>query len=323
MADGRSREPGGDRPGSRHGPRQESDPAQIERPFVDGPPGPVEPTTRAAEAAAAAWGFEQPVLARLGMNAIFSAGPIVLRVGRPTAPAGAAIELAAVLADHGVRVPAPVRDEAIAGDDGLAVTAWERIVPIAGDPDWRAVGRMVAAVHALDRAAIPAAYPVPRCESFPWWRLDELLDEVGDVIDAPARAGLAATITRHEGWPAGLDRVVCHGDVHPGNVVMTDAGPVLLDWDLLCAGPPGWDHAMLLRLPRWGWPARWYDEFADGYGRSFAGDATTIAIAELRLVAATLMRVRAGRADPAAMPEAQRRLGFWRGDPAAPLWTPV
>ncbi len=49
----------------------------------------------------------------------------------------------------------------------------------------------------------------------------------------------------------------------------------------------------------------------------------TIAIAELRLVAATLLRLRAGRADAAAMPEAQRRLAFWRGDPAAPLWTAV
>ena len=35
----------------------------------------------------------------------------------------------------------------------------------------------------------------------------------------------------------------------------------------------------------------------------------------------TLMRLRAGRADPAAMLEAQRRLAFWRGDPAAPTWT--
>ena len=66
---------------------------------------------------------------------------------------------------------------------------------------------------------------------------------------------------------------------------------------------------MLLRLPRWGWPARWYDEFADGYGRSLADDPVTIAIAELRLVAATLLRLRAGRADAAAMPEAS---GAWR-----------
>ena len=118
-----------------------------------------------------------------------------------------------------------------------------------------------------------------------------------------------------------MSRVVCHGDVHPGNVVMTDDGPVLLDWDLLCAGPPGWDHAMLLRLPIWGWPARVVRR------RSRPGTAgrwPTIRrpspIAELRLVAATLMRVRAGFADPLAAEEASRRLRFWRGDPDAPPW---
>ena len=47
------------------------------------------------------------MLVRVGMNVIFAAGPVVLRVGRPTAPADAAIELAATLAAHGVRVPAP------------------------------------------------------------------------------------------------------------------------------------------------------------------------------------------------------------------------
>jgi hypothetical protein len=27
--------------------------------------------------------------------------------------------------------------------------------------------------------------------------------------------------------------------------------------------------------------------------------------------------------DPAAMPEAERRLEYWRDDPAASMWTPV
>ena len=67
----------------------------------------------------------------------------------------------------------------------------------------------------------------------------------------------------------------------------TSTGPVLIDWDLLCLAPTGWDHAMLLTLPRWGWPARWYDEFAAGYGRSLRDDPTAVALAELRLVAAT------------------------------------
>jgi hypothetical protein len=32
------------------------------------------------------------------------------------------------------------------------------------------------------------------------------------------------------------------------------------------------------------------------------------------------MRVRAGRADPVAKAEADRRLRYWRGDPDAPTW---
>ncbi len=59
-------------------------------------------------------------------------------------------------------------------------------------------------------------------------------------------------------------------------------------------GPPGWDHAKVAPHPvpsaGAGRLARWYDDFAAaGYGRSLAGDPTTQAIAELHLVAATLM----------------------------------
>ena len=293
-----------------------------ERPFVDGPLSSPDEAAAAARAAAATWGLGDLVLIRMGMNGIFSAGDVVLRVSRPSAPPTASIELARVIADAGVRVAAPLRADAF-HHGTLAVTAWERVVAVDREPDWRDVGRMVAVVHGLGRDDVPRDYPLPRCEHFPWWNLGELLTEVGDVVDDVARAGLAAIIARHRGWYEEVERVVCHGDVHPGNVVMTADGPALLDWDLLCLGPPGWDHASLLRAERWGWPASWYDDFAAGYGRSLADDPVTDAIAELRLVAATLMRLRAGRADPAAMPEAQRRLAYWRGEPDAPAWVAV
>jgi Ser/Thr protein kinase RdoA (MazF antagonist) len=291
------------------------------RPYVDGPPGAPDEVRSLAVAAATHWGLPTPELLRIGMNGIFTAGDVVVRVGRVTADPASAIALAEVLAGRGVRVPAPVRSDAVAAGD-LTATAWERLELVDVEPDWREVGRMVAAVHGMAHEDVPGGYPVPPAESFPWWRFDDLLDEVADELDGAARVGLAAAIDRHRGWWVDVERVVCHGDVHPGNVVVTADGPVLLDWDLLCSGPRGWDHAMLLRLPRWGWPARWYDEFAAGYGRTLAGDPTTEAIAELRLVAATLMRLRAGRADAAAMPEARRRLAFWRGDRDAPTWRP-
>jgi hypothetical protein len=293
-----------------------------ERPYVDGPPGPLAGVVAAAMRAAAHWSLPEPDVVRVGMNGIFDAGGVVLRVGRVTAPASSAIELAALLGDAGVRVPAPARPDTFAADE-LTVTAWERLEIVEAEPDWRAIGAMVRSVHGLEPSAVPAEYPLPRGVDFPWWRFDELLEDVDDLIDERARAGLVGAIERHRGWEDGVPEVVCHGDVHPGNVVMTAEGPVLLDWDLLCLAPPGWDHAALVRSARWGWPPRWYDELAAGYGRSLAEDPTTQAIAQLRLVAATLMRLRAGRADPAAMPEALHRLTYWRGEPDAPPWHPT
>ena len=145
-------------------------------------------------------------------------------------------------------------------------------------------------------------------------------------LDAASRSAIQAAIDRDVPLldaQRGGRPVVCHGDVHPGNVLQSDAGPVLLDWDLLCHGPAAWDHAPLMTwTQRWGGAPGIYESFADGYGRSQRGDDVAEAIAELRLVAATLMRLRAGRTDPVAMDEAQLRLRYWRGDADAPQWHP-
>ncbi len=63
-----------------------------------------------------------------------------------------------------------------------------------------------------------------------------------------------------------------------------------------------------------------YPAFAEGYGVDQAADELTRTLAELRNVAATLMRVRAGRTNPAARDEAERRLRYWRGEPDPPVW---
>ena len=71
---------------------------------------------------------------------------------------------------------------------------------------------------------------------------------------------------------------------------------------------------------RWGGAPGLYEAFAAGYGRSMRGDDVAESVAALRLVAATLMRLRAGRHDEAARAEAERRLRWWRGDADAPPW---
>jgi aminoglycoside phosphotransferase (APT) family kinase protein len=291
------------------------------RPFVDQPVGDVHAARALAARVTHSLDLPEPVLLRVGMNALFRAGNVVVRVGRPSAPAGLAIELARRLRGHGITAPTPAGADVFV-DGELAATCWEPLADT-GDPiDWREVGATVRRVHALAPADLPGGYPVPPPTAFPWWDFEALMADVGDEIDAGARAGLDEAIVRNAEWRR-LDgaHVVCHGDVHPGNVVMTADGPVLIDWDLMCTAPAGWDHAMLLTLAeRWGGDPGAYPAFAGGYGKSMADDAAARRFAELRNVAATLMRLRAGRTDPLARAEAKRRLRYWRGDPDAPAW---
>lgn len=254
------------------------------------------------------------------MNAIFRCGAVVIRVATPTAPAARSLDLAAALACAAIPVASAVRPDVVE-HDGMSATAWEFIESTGAPVDWRAVGEIVRAVHELGPNVVPAGVPLPSPAAFPWWDFEQLFAEVASAIDDAALDGLRAAVERQSGWAGFDETVLCHGDVHPGNVMMAAEGPVLIDWDLLCRAPRGWDHApMMTWTSRWGGEHGVYDAFAAGYGWSGRGDGPAEAFAELRLVAATLMRVKAGIADPTARPEADRRLAWWRGEPDAPIW---
>ncbi|MEY2582654.1 MAG: hypothetical protein QOE09_2503 [Ilumatobacteraceae bacterium] len=259
----------------------------------------------------------------MGMNGIFSAGDdVLLRVSRPTAPAVQAIRLADVLTREGLRVPQYSRIDPFETDDHsvFAIAAVEPVGPV----DWASVGEMIALLHRIDTSEVAPGYPQPFCGDFPWWDFESLMSEVGNDLDASSREAIAAAIDRSLpllDQQRGGTVLTCHGDVHPGNVLQSEHGPVVLDWDLLCRGPASWDHAPLMTwTERWGGEPAIYEAFAEGYGRSFRGDPLAESIAELRLVAATLMRVRAARLDPAAIDEAELRLRYWRGEDDAPQW---
>jgi len=297
----------------------------VTAPFVDRPVGAVEAAAAAARSALAAWGVaSEPALLRVGMNALFTVPgqPVVVRVGRATAAAAAAHDLARALAAAGIATVTPV-DGWSAAVDGFAVTGWQRVRETRQAVSWELVGAAIRRLHELPRAAVPVGYPIADPGSFAWWDFAAMLADVGAEIDVRARVAIEAVVVRHDGWRSAIavDPVVCHGDVHPGNVLTSARGPLLLDWDLLSWATPAWDHAALaMWAARWGGDPAMYPRFADGYGRSYADDPVTVALGELRNVAATLMRVRAGRTDPVAAAEAERRLRYWRGDPDAPTW---
>jgi hypothetical protein len=291
-----------------------------DRPYVDRPVVDRAAAARVAERQAAVWGLGEPRLLRHGMNSLYLADGVVLRVGRATARASASHALVQWLRDSGVPTVSPV-DGLTADVDGFAVTGWMLVREVRCAVDWRTIGAAVRRVHSLAPADAPSEYPIPEPSVFPWWRFDAMLADVRGEVDACALEGLSAAIERHRGWEERVraGAVLCHGDVHPGNVLMSGDGALLVDWDLLCVANPAWDHAMLTTLhERWGGDAGTYPAFADGYGRSFAEDPLARALGELRNVAATLMRVRAGRHDAAAAGEAERRLAHWRGDSDAP-----
>lgn len=290
------------------------------RAYVDARVADVDAATAAAHSAAHDWGLEPPTLMRHGMNVIFRSGNAVLRVATPSVPAERSIELADVLRRCGVPVPLALRRDVVRHGE-LSVTAWPHLETSSEPIDWSAVGAVVRRVHDLTVDDLPPGLPVPSPLTFPWWDFDTMFSDVGGALDRASVSGMRSALDRHGEWNRFGDVVICHGDVHPGNVIMTDDGPYLIDWDLLCAAPRGWDHApMMTWTERWGGAAGVYDALAEGYGWSAHGDAHGEAFAELRLVAATLMRVKAGIVNPAAMPEAHRRLAHWRGDDDAPTW---
>jgi hypothetical protein len=290
------------------------------RPYVDRPVVDVAAATAVAQRAAASWELPDPSLIRHGMNVLFACGDVVVRVGHASGPAAAAHELVGMLLRHDVPTVTPVVGLAV-DLDGFAVTAWERVEPVDAPVDWESVGAAVRSVHGIPPTSIPPSYPLPAPTGFPWWDFDALLAEVAPDLDEPAASGLEVAIRRHDGWRDAVvaDAVVCHGDVHPGNVLVTGAGALLIDWDLLCRAAPAWDHAMLTTFAsRWGGDRAAHAAFVAGYGRADVDLELAAALGELRNVAATLLRVRAGRTDPAAAAEAGRRLRYWRGESDEP-----
>lgn len=68
-------------------------------------------------------------------------------------------------------------------------------------------------------------------------RSKELAGHVGE----PGLAAIASRLT--EQIPEGSRVALCHGDLHPFNVLATDDGPVLIDWSAATLGIPEFDVA--------------------------------------------------------------------------------
>ena len=72
-----------------------------------------------------------------------------------------------------------------------------------------------------------------------------MIERAGAVLPDDARQ---AALTRLDALPDG--DAICHGDMHPGNVLLTPRRAVVIDWMTASAGSPAGDVARTLFLLR-------------------------------------------------------------------------
>jgi aminoglycoside phosphotransferase (APT) family kinase protein len=98
----------------------------------------------------------------------------------------------------------------------------------------RSFARLHADIHSRTAPGVPAAKSQLRATI-----------QVLDALDTVTRDRLLRTL---ESLPDGT--ALCHGDYHPGNVMLTSVGPVAIDWPNAALGDPMADVAKTLLLIR-------------------------------------------------------------------------
>jgi aminoglycoside phosphotransferase (APT) family kinase protein len=139
---------------------------------------------------------------------------------------------------HAVGAPAP-RLLDVVERDGRTVSIFERVV---GPSMWQyirqhpdevaAMGRLLGELHAHIVELTPPP-TLPRQFDRLTCKIRRAASVVGDeLLDALALLPRPNQLTQ-----------LCHGDLHPGNVIMSAAGPVMVDWFDACLGDPAGDVA--------------------------------------------------------------------------------
>lgn len=112
-----------------------------------------------------------------------------------------------------------------------------------------------------------------------------------------------------------------HGDLHPGNIVVGTAGPILVDLELAGWGPRAYDAAPTVALVRWyGQPEADIASFDRAYGAPLCERAARLHLDEVWALWATAWAVANRHRSPEAEAEAALRLATLAGDPPARPW---
>jgi len=129
--------------------------------------------------------------------------------------------------------------------DGFAISFWERLEALAEPVGPDAAGALLRRCHdalAGCEARLPALGIIEETLQLTGHPLvTARLDEEERALLRRGADRLRSTL---EG--AALPLRPLHGDAHPGNMLATASGPLLIDWEDCFAGPAEWDLACLV-----------------------------------------------------------------------------
>jgi aminoglycoside phosphotransferase (APT) family kinase protein len=165
----------------------------------------------------------------------------VVKLFRPRYRYAVRMEADRARAVHAAGVSSPEVFEVIEHDGRLGIV-FERIEGevllsrLRAGTDVEAVGRRTAELRA----------EIHRHEGA---RLPSLLETVESNLDRVPDRERSATLARHLRMPAGCS--IYHGDFHPGNVIESATGPVIIDWVNAFLSHPAADVARSIMLMRY------------------------------------------------------------------------
>ena len=157
---------------------------------------------------------------------------------------------------HAAGVPVPAAYEVVE-QDGRCGIVFERVdgvslLQLVEQKPWKLFwsARLLAELHAqVHRHTAPAELPTQREQLETWLR------KALDFTPAERKAAEESLVL----VPSG--NTVCHGDMHPANILLTSRGPVIIDWTSGRRGDPLVDVArtcVLFESAKLPPDARWY-----------------------------------------------------------------
>ncbi|MFF4760057.1 phosphotransferase enzyme family protein [Streptomyces sp. NPDC001292] len=262
-------------------------------------------------------------LLALGENAVFTAGDLVVKVGRDAElwdRARRELRIALWLAEAGVPAVRAAAAEAILVE-GHPVTVWHRMPDPVRPAEPADLAELLRLVHVL---------PAPGFELPPrellggverWLRL------AGDTID-PADA--AYLRERRDGFAAAAAALTpqlppgpIHGDALPRNVHVGPDGPVLVDLETFSFDLREHDLVVLaLSRDRYGLPAEAYDSFTRTYGWDVREWEGCPVLRGARETASCAWVAQHASSNPRALAEFERRVASLRDGDTTVRWYP-